>query len=76
MTSQGIWVATLCTPHWSFTATGKTMREARSVLMKGWRVHAKQTGCDPKYIVPGDVRVLECPLGMCLRDDRIIFPCR
>jgi hypothetical protein len=64
-----IFVATMDTPSFTFTAYGRTAGECSAVMRKALRRHIRETGADPKYFDPDeDPTPAEVVLGRAYRD--------
>ena len=67
-----IWLATLESRNFGFTAMGKTKAAARAALVEGLALHGRQYDCEPNWWEwngwEDEVHLVELGGGECLRD--------
>jgi hypothetical protein len=71
MTNKGkLWIATLDTRHFTFTACGVTEAKAREAMEAGWKLHAAEYGDSvaPFSDFEDGVNCLQVQVGKCYRD--------
>jgi hypothetical protein len=62
------------TRSFSFRTIGRTERECLAALKKAWKVHARNSGADPKYLNENldSVCYLSMELGQVFRDGGLV----
>ena len=63
-----MYIATIDTPNFNFTAAGNSEDGARAAFMEGWAVHCREYDADIAYIHRDDLRVIEILPGEFWRD--------
>ena len=70
--SSGLYIATMDTPHFTFTAAGSTEKSAMMALVDGYDRHLKQNGVKPisveDYAASYSADVVFMKPGICYKD--------
>jgi len=66
--SPTIVVGEVATRDFDFLVIGRSVADAKALMLEAWRIHCGQTGADPDYIDDSEVNCVEGTFGSLFRD--------
>lgn len=68
-----MFIASIDTRHFNFTALDVTETQAKKTLMKGWAIHCEQyPEADPEHVTMDDISITQLFVGQCTRDGEVL----